>query len=158
MCRRGGDPVDRRYLARREIAVKAVSKELDESDDCVERCPQLVRDVGEELALRLVRPFHVAVEPLEFDGTSSDVQCAPLLAQEAEREENGSPHTERPHHQAPRARRESMAGHDGPGAPVREANYSMVHRVGCRRTIRASPQTRDRVVAGDEQECDATAG
>ena len=64
--RRGSDAIDRRNLPRREVAIEAVAQQLDEADDGVERRPQLVRDVGEELALRLVGALHVAVQALEL--------------------------------------------------------------------------------------------
>ena len=97
-CRRG-DAIHRRHLARRQIAVEAVAQQLDETDDGVERRSQLVRDVGQELALRLIRALHVAVQSLEFNRTSGDMECALLLSQQPKREEEHAGDTEHPHSQ-----------------------------------------------------------
>ena len=86
MRRRRGDAVDRRHLSRREIAVDAVLEQLDESDDRVERRAQLVRDVGEKLALRRVRARHFAVQPLELRRPLGDANRLAALANDAEAE------------------------------------------------------------------------
>ena len=97
MRRRRGDTIHGWYLARCEVAVKTVAQQFDETDDGVERRAQLVRDVREEFALRLVGALHVAVESLEFNRTSSDMECALLFSQEPKCEEEHAGDTERPH-------------------------------------------------------------
>src|SRR5690349_14053922 len=66
MCRRGGDSINRRSLAWRQIAVNAVLEELDESNDGIERRPELVRNVCEEFAFRGVRARDLAVQSFEL--------------------------------------------------------------------------------------------
>src|SRR5438094_7837782 len=54
MSGRCRNALDGRCLTRRQVTVNAVSQEIDEADDRVERRAQLVRDVGEKLALHPV--------------------------------------------------------------------------------------------------------
>jgi hypothetical protein len=42
MARRRRDPLDRLSLTRAELSVHAVAEHLDETDDCVKRCSQLM--------------------------------------------------------------------------------------------------------------------
>src|SRR5512143_3324593 len=72
MRRRCRDAIDGWYLSRRKIAVHAVLEQLDETHDGVERRSQLVRDVGEEFALRRVRSSHLAVQSLQLGRSFRD--------------------------------------------------------------------------------------
>src|SRR5206468_8194025 len=97
VSRRRGDPVHRRHLSRREISVESVTKELDEADDGIQRGAQFVRYIGQEFAFRLVRTFHIAIEPLELDRSSGDMQRALLFAKKSECQEQHAGDTKCPH-------------------------------------------------------------
>src|SRR5215471_16966865 len=91
---RRGDSIDGRHLSRRQIAVDAILEQLDETDDGVEWSAQLVRDVGEELALRRVGARDLAVEALELRGTLDDTNRLSALAEDAVREQRNGGETE----------------------------------------------------------------
>ena len=94
--RRGGDAIDGRHLARRQVAVDAVLEQLHEADDRVERRAQLVRDVGEEFAFRGVRARDLAVESLELRGSTGDANGLPAFANEAVAEQRDGEETQDP--------------------------------------------------------------
>src|SRR5436189_1661647 len=96
---RSGNPIHWWYLARCEIPVKTVAQQFDETNDGIQRRPQLVRDVGQEFTLRLIRALHVTVESLEFNRTSGNMECALLFSQEPKREEEHAGDTKHPHSQ-----------------------------------------------------------
>src|SRR3954467_5994336 len=77
---RRGDAIDRRYLPGRQVAIKPVPQQLDESDDRIERSSELMRDVREKFALRLVRPLHIAVQSFELDRPRRHVERSLLLS------------------------------------------------------------------------------
>jgi hypothetical protein len=80
MTRRCCDPFDRLSLARGELAVDAIAEHLYETDDRVERCSQLVRDIREELTLDAARVAYLAVELLELRRALRHVLGLPSLA------------------------------------------------------------------------------
>jgi hypothetical protein len=143
----------RRYLPGCEIAVETIAQQLHEADDRIQWSAQLVRDVGEELAFRLVRSFHVAVQPLQLDRSSGNVQRSSLLAQQANRKEQDPAHTECPYDEASGARRDGVRGRHRPRTSVGEANHAVAGRLGAFGPGSTSGQVYDRVVAGGDGEC-----
>ena len=96
VCGRRRDAVDGRNLARRQIAVHTVLEQLDETNDRVERRSQLVRDIGEKLALRRVGARHFAVQSLELRGTFGDANRQTTFADHAKSEKCDGGETQRP--------------------------------------------------------------
>ena len=78
--------------------------------------------------------------------------CASLLAQQAEREKEGSSHAERPHGQTARARRERVGRGHGPGPPIRQSDYTESSGLRLPRAGSTSRQPADGIVAGGYDE------
>ncbi len=60
------DSVERAELLAAERPIDSLAKQLREADDGVQRRPQLVRDVREELALRAVGSEQLGAEVLQL--------------------------------------------------------------------------------------------
>ena len=121
MRRRRRDPVDRRHLPRRQIAIHAVLQQLDEADDRVERRAQLVRDVREELALRGWRagPRSTAARARR---TLGDAHRLPALSQHATAKDDDGNESQGPKRDTQRlasrhARRGASIGRHRHGCP-----------------------------------------
>jgi hypothetical protein len=122
MIRRGRDSIDRLHLPRRQLAVDTIFEQLDEAHDRVERRAKLMRDVGEELTLRLVRSRNLAIQPFQLGGARREVLLALALPRDDDRRD-GDDRDER---------RDLNPGcHSSDGRPVERPTYH-ISRCACR--------------------------
>src|SRR3954464_3359040 len=66
MIRRRFDALDGLYLSRSELSVHAFSQQVHEADNGIERSPELVRNVRQELALHSVYTKELRGEAFEL--------------------------------------------------------------------------------------------
>jgi orotate phosphoribosyltransferase len=86
MARRCLDAMHRCGLARRQLTIEAVPHEVHEADDCIERRAELMRYVGEKLALDLIGAQQLSRQSLELSGSLGDPTRQPTLVGDGERE------------------------------------------------------------------------
>src|SRR5689334_24966235 len=99
-----------------------------------------MRHIREEFALRLIRPLHVTIEPLEFNRSSCDMKRALLLPEKTECQEEHAGDAERPHTPPQRLRRKCVCRIDGPGPAIRQPNERATRCAGERATTRPGTQ------------------
>src|SRR5215210_3709561 len=66
MVSRSFDALHRFHLPRSQLTIYAFAKQIDKSDDCVERSSKLVRNVRKELTLHAIDAQQLGGEPLEL--------------------------------------------------------------------------------------------
>ena len=96
MQRRGLDPLHRPHLARLELAVHAVTQQIHEPHDGIERRPELMRHIRQKLTLGAIRPQQLRRQPLQLGRTLGHPSSQMPLMHERPRHRDERRRTHRP--------------------------------------------------------------